>query len=343
MIGNGTSYHSSLFAVALARRLAAPEAPVSIAMTAGEFRTARPALGPGDVVVGVSASGEFRDVVGVFEELRGSVPTVAVVHAPGSSLTRIADHVVLTAGGDSTVPVMTKTFSTTATGAALTLAGLLGQAEYDDVARGALRAADAAEHAIAAAGQRTSRIVELLKGCDQLFVVGGGLAHPAALEAALKIKEMALVAAEASETWEMASGPATLVGPGTVVIAIAPDGPAHDATIDVAEHCTAWGAHVVWVDSAAVDRGVPGQGRAATDGAATDGAVPDGDAADVRGDVRLPLLPGTEERFAVLSVVPPLALVAYALARARGIDPDRPAWTERYARQGLRHIVGISG
>ena len=51
-------------------------------------------------------------------------------------------------------------------------------------------------------------------------------AYPAALEAALKLKEMALVHAEGAEVWEMTSGAATMLGPDAVVIALAPDGPA---------------------------------------------------------------------------------------------------------------------
>src|SRR5512140_1276984 len=61
VIGNGTSYHSSLHAAGLARRLAGPDDPVAIAVTAGDFRAFPPQLGDGDVIVGVSASGEFRD------------------------------------------------------------------------------------------------------------------------------------------------------------------------------------------------------------------------------------------------------------------------------------------
>jgi hypothetical protein len=39
--------------------------------------------------------------------------------------------------------------------------------------------------------------------------------------------------------------------------------------------------------------------------------------------------------------VPPVGLAAFALARRRGIDPDRPQWVARYHSQGLRHIVGV--
>jgi len=313
VIGNGTSYHSSLHAAGVARRLAGPDDPFAIPVTAGDFRTFLPRLDRGDAVVGISASGEFRDVLGVFEEVRGRIPTVGIVHVPGSSLTRIADHVILSAGGPSGAPVMTKTFSATLSATILLLGALLGDEALGQVATDLRLAATHAEWAIADAWPAVEAIAAELAGAEHLFVIGGGLAYPAALEAALKLKEMALVHAEASETWEMASGPATIVGPGTVVVSLAPDGPARAATDDVVRHCRAWGARVIEVAPS----------RAVVDSHLL--AVP----------------AGVDERYAPLTVVPPVALLAYVLAGLRGATPDRPSWTERYHSQGLTHIVGV--
>jgi glucosamine--fructose-6-phosphate aminotransferase (isomerizing) len=313
VIGNGTSYHSCLHATGLSRRLAGPDDAVAIPVTAGDFRTFPPELGPGDVIVGISASGEFRDVVGVFEAVRGRIPTLAIVHVPDSTLTRIADHVVLSGGGPSNVPVMTKTFSSTLAATLLMLGALYGDEVLDEVTDGLRRAADHAAAAVAAAQDVVEGLARSLASAEHIFVVGGGLAYPAALEAALKLKEMALVHAEASETWEMASGPATMVGPRTVVVALAPDGPARSATDDVIRHCAEWGATIVEVAPS----------RA------------------VEGSTLLSLPAGTDERYAPLTVVPPVALLAYVLAGLRGATPDRPSWTSRYQSQGLNHIVGI--
>lgn len=313
VIGNGTSYHSSLHAAGLTRRLAGPDDPIAIPVTAGDFRAFRPQLGSADAIVGISASGEFRDVLGVFDEVRGQVPTVGIVHVPGSSLTQIADHVVLSAGGPSGAPVMTKTFSSTLSATILTLAATLGEGPLAEVTAGLLLAADHAERAIADAWPLVEGLAAELAEVEHLFVVGGGLAYPAALEAALKLKEMALIHAEASETWEMASGPATMVGLGTVVVSLAPDGPARAATDDVVRHCREWGARVIEV--------------------APSRAVED--------SWLLTVPAAVDERFAPLTVVPPVALLAYVLAGLRGATPDRPSWTERYHSQGLTHIVGV--
>jgi glucosamine--fructose-6-phosphate aminotransferase (isomerizing) len=313
VIGNGTSYHSSLACATLYRRLAGPDDPAVVALTAGDFQTYPPQLGAGDAVLGISASGEFRDVVAAAEALRGRVPFVGVVHVPDSSLARTAAHLVVSAGGPSEVPVMTKTFSATLVAAQLVVIGLLGAEVLDRVVRQIREAAGHAERAIADAELLAPRLADDLADAQHVFVVGSGLAFVAAMEAALKVKEVALVHAEATESWEMASGAATVVGPATVVVALAPDVPGRAATRDVVRHAAEWGATIVEV----------GPERMA------------------RGSALLPLDPTAAEDHAPLTTVPPIALLADSLARRRGLDPDRPGWIERYHSQGLTHIVGV--
>ncbi len=312
VIGNGTSYHSSLAAATLYRHRAGPDDPVVVAMTAAEFLTYPPDLGPHDAIVGISSSGEFKDVVAVAEAVRGRTPMAGVVHVPDSTLTRVASDVVTSAGGTSTVPVMTKTFSATLVATELVLLELLGPepatAERDRI----LAAADAAEAAIAAAEPLVEPIASSLVDARHLFVTGGGVGYPAALEAALKLKEMALVHAEGAEVWEMTSGAATMLGPDAVVIALAPDGPARPAIADLLAHAAEWGARTIEVGPARL----------------------------VETSVLLPLPADAAEDHAPLSAVPPIALLAFALARRRGANPDRPDWIERYHSQGLRHILG---
>lgn len=313
VIGNGTSYHSSLAAATLYGRHAAAGDPIVIAMTAGAFLTYQPALAEGDAIIAISASGEFRDVLAVAEAWRDRVPVVGVVHVPGSSLTRVATNVVMSAGGASDVPVMTKTFSATLAATEILLLELLGLDRADAPIAEILRAADHAEAAIAAAEPLIDELASGLVGADHVFVVGSGLAHVAAMEAALKLKEMAIIHAEGTETWEMASGAATIVGRDSVVVALAPDGPGRAATADIVEHAAAWGARVIEIGPARL----------------TDGST------------LLPLPAEAMEDHAPLTAVPPIALLAFSLARLRGHDPDRPDWVERYHSQGLRHIVGI--
>ena len=221
----------------------------------------------------------------------------------------------MSAGGPSTVPVMTKTFSSTLAATELLLLELLGPDAGDALRADLLAAADAAEtrdrgRGAARRGARTTRWRTLA----HLFVTGGGLAYPAALEAALKLKEMALVHAEGAEVWEMTSGAATMLGPGAVVIALAPDGPAREA---VGER-----------RSGTQQRGAPRRrGRPRR---------PRG-----RPPRSCPFRHRRSRAHASLTAVPPVALLAFALAR-RARRPTRTGRAEiqRYHSQGLRHILG---
>lgn len=315
VIGNGTSYHSALAAAALHRRLAEVEDPLVVALTAGEFRHYLPRLGPGDAVVGISASGEFRDVLAIVEAVRGRVPTVGIVHVPGSTLDGAADHVVRSGGGPSGAPVMTKTFVATLAATHLLLGELLGGSRAEAVRDDLAAAAGHVDEAVHAAIPRVPALADALAAREHLFVVGSGGATAAAFEAALKLKEMALVHAEGAESWEMASGAATIVGPASIVVALAPHGPGREATLDVARHAAGWGARVVEVGP--------------------------GDAPAIEGADHLPLPAAATEDYAPLTAVAPVALLAFAMARRRGHDPDHPSWVERYHSQGLRHIVGV--
>jgi glutamine---fructose-6-phosphate transaminase (isomerizing) len=311
VIGNGTSFHSSLASAALYRRHASPDDPVVVPLTAAELLRYRPRMDAGDAIVAISSSGEFTDVLAVAEQVRGRVPVAGIVHVPGSTLTRLASDVVMSAGGPSTVPVMTKTFSATLVATELLLLELLGPGRADPVVEAILAAADDAEHAIAAAEPLVEPLAERLREAGHLFVTGGGLGWPAALEAALKLKEMALVHAEGAEAWEMTSGAATMLGPDAVVIALAPDGPARPALADLLAHAAAWGTRTIEVGSERL----------------------------VATSDLLPLPARAAEEHAPVHAVPPVALLAFALARLRGANPDHPGWIERYHSQGLTHIL----
>jgi glucosamine--fructose-6-phosphate aminotransferase (isomerizing) len=312
LIGNGTSLHSCLAAQFVHRSTAAPDQPVVIALTAAELRHYGSELGPKDAVVGISASGEFRDVLAVLDRCRGHQLTVGITHVAESSIASRCDHLVVSAGGPSRVPVMTKTFSSTLTAALLTVLNLAGKEAARSGPARLLAAADHAEAALERAVDRVGAHADRLAEFEHIFVHGGGGAHVAAIEAALKLKEVALVHAEGAETWEMASGGATQIGRTSCVIGIAPEGPARRWTDDVTRHCASWGAQILEVTTAAV----------------------------TSTDLVLGIDAAADEAFAPLYAVPPIALLAYELAVRRGATPDDPSWSERYRSQGMTHIVG---
>jgi fructoselysine-6-P-deglycase FrlB-like protein len=117
---------------------------------------------------------------------------------------------------------------------------------------------------------------------------------------------------EGAETWEMTSDAATMLGPASMVLGLAPAGPARQAMAEILGHAASWGAGIIELGPAAL----------------------------VEGSSLLPLAADALEDHAPLTVVPPVALLAFALACRRGADPDHPGWIERYHSQGLTHILG---
>ncbi len=309
ILGNGTSLYSSMAAAYTARALESPGDAYALAVPAGDFRYFTPSLSENDIVVGVSASGEFRDVLAMFQALQGRCLRIGITHVPGSSITKLADAVLVSAGGPSQVPVMTKTYASTLTAIHVLLLEYFGapQSYWDDLAASAERCAEG----LANAEPLIPEIAVALSGFEQGFYFGAGNAYAAALEGALKMKEMALLHAEGSETWEMASGPATMVGEKTFCVALYSGDPSDEATSEGAQHAAQWGAKLLEV------------GPAGT-----------------AGGWRFPLKAPEYQAFASLALVPPLALLAYRVARRRGATPDTPQWRERYYSQGMTHILG---
>jgi glucosamine--fructose-6-phosphate aminotransferase (isomerizing) len=309
IIGNGTSLYTSMAAAYIARRLAGPHDPLVLAFPAGDFRYFMPAIQPNDVIIGMSASGEFRDVLTVFERLHGQCLLVGITHVPGSSLTRLADHILLSSGGPSRVPVMTKTYATTLTALHLVLLETLSAPPSYFEELGAV--ADRCATALADAKRIIPDLVPVIARFEHAFYFGAGNAYAASLEGALKMKEMAILHAEGSETWEMASGPATVVSEKTLCAALYTGEDTDPSTADTAKHSRQWGARVLEVGPVAPT-----------------------------GDWHLPVEASRVPAFSSLALVPPLALLAYRTAQARGYNPDRPAWRERYVSQGMTHIIG---
>jgi glucosamine--fructose-6-phosphate aminotransferase (isomerizing) len=309
IIGNGTSLYSSMAASYTARSLAKAGDPLVLAFPAGDFRYFTPALDVQDIVVGISASGEFRDVLAVFERLQGHCLRVGITHVPDSSITRLADVCLVSKGGASNAAVMTKTYASTLTAAHLLFL------DFFSAPRQYYAALEATpglcQSAISTAEAHMPEVVEQLFLFEHAFHFGAGIGYVTALETALKMKEMALLHAEGSETWEMASGPATMVSESVFCVAHTCGGIGDQETASGARKAAEWGARVIEFGPEAYVK-----------------------------DLYFPVSTPGVESFASLVLVPPAALLAYRLARRRGHDPNQPAWRERYISQGMTHIVG---
>lgn len=304
IVGCGTSHHAALVGRYLLESWGGMEVEVDVA---SEWRHRDPGVGPGDVVLGITQSGETADTLGALRLARErGAHVLGLTNVPGSQITREADGAILTDAGTEVSVAATKTFVTQ-------IAALAGLALRTGVVRGALdperaalladgieRLPDAVAQAQEAAAAPVARAVERWADEPFFLFLGRHVGLPVALEGALKLKEIAYVPSDAYAAGEMKHGPIALLSEGTPVICVATESPVLDKLRSNVAEVRARGAHVLAI---------------ATEGSA--GALMD--EAD-----ELVLVPPTDVLLSPVPAIVPLQLLAYGMARARGLDPDRP-------------------
>ncbi|MDO8209683.1 glutamine--fructose-6-phosphate transaminase (isomerizing) [Conexibacter sp. CPCC 206217] len=304
LIACGTSYHAGLVGRYLLETWGGVRAETDVA---SEWRHRDPDVGPGDVVLGITQSGETADTLGALRVARErGAHVLGLTNASGSQITREADATVLTDAGPEVSVAATKTFVTQ-------VAALAGLSLRVGLARGTLtpsraallldeleRLPDVVEAARAASAAPIERAVERWSDEGFFLFLGRHVGLPVALEGALKLKEVAYVPSDAYAAGEMKHGPIALLREGTPVVVVATDSPVLDKLRSNVAEVRARGAHVLAI---------------ATEGAA--GVI--ADEAD-----ELVLVPPTDPLLSPVPATVPLQLLAYGIARARGLDPDRP-------------------
>jgi len=198
VVGCGSSVNAARLAVSLARS----SARVTLA---SEYD---PELDDARTMVAVSQSGETADVLDAVRKAKAAGRRViAVVNAPHTTLTRLADAAVMLGAGEERCVAATKSVILQA----VALARLFGA----DVNGDALRGAEAA----IADRERIRSLSRSLAGAEHLFLIGRGAWLAIADEAALKLKEVAYQHAESVPALELKHGPLALVTEGTPVVA----------------------------------------------------------------------------------------------------------------------------
>jgi glucosamine--fructose-6-phosphate aminotransferase (isomerizing) len=241
------------------------------------------------IVIGISQSGASPDVVSVVAEgARQGALTAAITNDPASPLAAAAAHVIDLRAGEERSVAATKTY--TASLAAIAALAAEGHAALsDDLER--LPAALARQLALTGIA---ADAVEAAADWERVTVVGRGAHYATAFEAALKVRELAGIVAEAYSPADLLHGPIAVAGPGQPLLAIAPGGPTEDSVREVVD--------------AARDRGAP---------VAAIGHDP------ALGEPLLELVDGPEWLSPAVAIVP-AQLLAVGLAERRGIDVDAP-------------------
>ncbi len=303
VVACGTSYHAGLIGRYAIEEWARVPVEVEIA---SEYRYRNPVVGPGDLVIGISQSGETADTLAAMRTARARGASVlAITNIMGSQATREADGVLLTRAGLEIGVAATKTFVSQVAAMyllALRLAELRGTLEPDLLTE-AVAELKRLPHLIAELLERGSEplreIAELHHTADFFLYLGRHVGLPVALEGALKLKEISYIATDAYAAGEMKHGPIALLDESTPVVVVATDSPVLEKVVSNIQEVRARGARVIAVVS---------------DGNET-----------IAAHVDEPIwIPQTMWMLSPLLAVIPLQLIAYYIARCRGLNVDQP-------------------
>jgi glucosamine--fructose-6-phosphate aminotransferase (isomerizing) len=302
VVACGTAFHAGLvakYAIEHWTRL-----PVEIDI-ASEFRYRDPVLDAHTLTLAVSQSGETIDTLEAVRHAKDQHSRVlAITNTVGSSVSREADAVMYTHAGPEVGVAATKTFVTQMV--ALDLVALyLAQVrktmfpeEIGYVVDRILELPAQVKRCLQLDGQLRELAGRYHEARDFLFI-GRHTGYPAALEGALKLKEISYIHAEGYPAGELKHGPIALIEPGLPVVAVATESHVYPKVLSNIQEVKARGADIIAV--------------------ATEGDEEIRRLAD-----HVLYVPRTPELLSPVLVSVPLQLLAYHIAKLRGCDVDQP-------------------
>ncbi|MGZ5292260.1 MAG: glutamine--fructose-6-phosphate transaminase (isomerizing), partial [Actinomycetota bacterium] len=302
VVACGTAYHSGLvakYAIEHWTRI-----PVEIEI-ASEFRYRDPVLGADTLTIAVSQSGETIDTLEAARHAaRQGSRVLAVTNTLGSSLAREAGAVMYTHAGPEIAVASTKTFATQMIAlhlVALYLAQVRGPMFPEEIAEVVrrMRELPAGVRRTLELDAQVRAIAEEIRDATDVLFIGRHTGYPAALEGALKLKEISYVHAEGYPAGELKHGPIALIEEGVPVVAVATDCHVYPKMLSNIQEVRARGANVIAVAS-------------------------EGDEEIAAVAQHVLYVPRVPELLAPVVVAPPLQLLAYHVARLRGCDVDQP-------------------
>ncbi len=303
IVACGTSYHAGLigrYAIEEWARL-----PVEVEV-ASEYRYRNPVVGPEDLVIGITQSGETADTLAAMRTARARGASVlAITNIIGSQATREADGVLYTRAGLEIGVAATKTFVSQVALMyllALRLAELRGGLDRESlVARiGELKRIPHLMSELLASDQaELESLAEAVYKSEFFLYLGRHVGLPVALEGALKLKEISYIATDAYAAGEMKHGPIALLDERTPVVVVATQSPILEKVISNMQEVRVRGARVIAIASV-------------------------GDEQIAQHADEVIRVPVTNWMLAPLLAVIPLQLIAYRIARKRGLNVDQP-------------------
>ena len=303
IVACGTAYHAGVigrYAIEEWARI-----PVEIDI-ASEYRYRNPVVGPGDLVIGISQSGETADTLAAMRLARERGATVlAVTNTMGSQATRDADGVLFTRAGLEIGVAATKTFVCQVAVMyllALRLAELHRTLPPERVSQLVAEIKHLPHSIDELIGDCEASVQQIAASCweSEFFLyIGRHVGLPVALEGALKLKEISYISTDAYAAGEMKHGPIALLEESTPVVCVATRSPVLDKLVSNVQEARARGARVIAIATA-------GEGLV-----------------EAHADATMSV-PATDWMLQPILAVIPLQLLAYAIARRRDLNVDQP-------------------
>ncbi len=302
IVACGTSWHAGLIGKQLIETFC--RIPVEVEY-ASEFRYRDPVLGPDDVVIAISQSGETADTLAAVELARSRGAFIyGICNAVGSSIPRATDTGSYIHVGPEIGVASTKAFTgqvTVLAMLALTLGrekGTIDEARYVSVVQELQRIPQKMKEVLEL-NDRIAKLSRIFTYAHNFIYLGRGYAYPVALEGALKLKEISYIHAEGYPAAEMKHGPIALIDAEMPVVVVATQNGLYEKVLSNIQEIKARKGRVVAL-------------------------VTKGDSIISRIADTVIELPAVMECLDPLIVAVPLQLLAYHIAVCKGMDVDQP-------------------
>jgi glucosamine--fructose-6-phosphate aminotransferase (isomerizing) len=273
---------------------------------ASEFRAREAIVGPDDLIVAVSQSGETSDTLAAVREAKKrGAKVLAIANVIGSAIPRESDAAFYTHAGPEIGVASTKCF-TTQLCALLMLAIHLGRRRDSlpverarELLTGLVKLPTQMNDVVLGTKQLVANIARRHMDARDVLFLGRGLSFPIALEGALKLKEISYVHAEGYAAGEMKHGPIALLDAAVPVLVIAPQDRYYEKTMSNMQEARAREARIIAIANEGDE-----QAQSASD--------------------ELVQVPRTDEELTPFLTVLPLQLYSYYVADMKGTDVDQP-------------------
>lgn len=243
-IGCGSAFHACLAAKEIFSQIAGRLVGAEVAT---DLKEKLSLMTKNNLIIALSQSGETMDIL---ESIKGAkargLDVDALVNVYGSSLYREAKTALLLQAGTEKAVASTKAFIAKLT--ILTLMAYKDAGKYEEGKNRLKRVSKSIEKLLAEKNlPRFKKIATTLKGKEHLFVVGRGMSFLSALEASLKIKEIAYIHAEGYRGSEIKHGPIALISKGSICLMFIPNDSHFQENISTAQELKARGGYIIGV------------------------------------------------------------------------------------------------